>query len=150
MISTIPLSDVIDLHTFIRLQIQILYNEIQIKINDGNIRSSKSHRNSIELIRFLFQGLLSFEISLKNNLYFGGIPDRLITSSNRISFSLYNQSYLDEGLQGCIHKLFINGREIIFNNSQLIAQNIGENNSLIKMLKIFFFSRSMSNKSMSN
>ena len=76
---------------------------------------------------FLIEGLLPFEISLKNDLYFGGISDQLKSNF------LYNKSSVNEGFHGCIHRLFINGREIIYNkHSQLIAQNIGENKSSIE------------------
>jgi len=67
---------------------------------------------------FYIKGLLSFEILLKNNLYLGGLPELLI--------SLYQKFDLDEGFQGCFHKLLINGREIMFNNSDFIGQNIDE------------------------
>jgi hypothetical protein len=76
---------------------------------------------------FVIKGLLPFGISLKNDLYFGGISDQLKSSS------LHNKSGLDEDFHGCIHRLSIDGREIIFNkHSQLIAQNIGKNKSSIK------------------
>lgn len=44
-----------------------------------------------------------------------------------ICFSLYERYRIDEGLQGCIHKFLINGKEIFFDNFQLISQNIGLN-----------------------
>lgn len=44
-ILTIQLTDIIDLNTPIRLQIHILYNEMQIKINNGNIISSIYNKN---------------------------------------------------------------------------------------------------------
>jgi len=47
-ISTIQLSDEIDLNTYVRLQIHILYNEIQAKLDNGNLSSSRKNINIIE------------------------------------------------------------------------------------------------------
>jgi len=47
-ISTIQLSDEIDLNTYVRLQIYILYNEIQAKLDNGNLSSSRKNINIIE------------------------------------------------------------------------------------------------------
>ncbi|CAF0927203.1 unnamed protein product [Rotaria sordida] len=101
-ISTIQLSDMIDLNTYVRLQIHLLYNEIQVKLNHGNLSSR----------------LLPFDIMLTNILYIGGLP---------ISFHSLSQ-YFDsnEGFQGCIHELSINGKQILFNNTEHIGQNIDE------------------------
>ena len=41
-ISTIQLSDMIELHTYARLQVHILHNEIRARLNNGNISSSSS------------------------------------------------------------------------------------------------------------
>ncbi len=41
------------LHTYVRLQIHILYNEIQAKINDGNILSSMLNIN-LNKINYVF------------------------------------------------------------------------------------------------
>jgi len=48
-------------------------------------------------------------------LYLGGLTELLN----------YQKFNLDEGFQGCFHKLLINGKEIMFNNSDFIGQNIG-------------------------
>ncbi|CAF1289873.1 unnamed protein product [Adineta steineri] len=101
-ISTIQLSNKINLNTYVRLQIYILYNEIQVKIDNGTILSR----------------LLSFDILLKDRLYLGGLPASLQ--------SVYQQYNVDDGFQGCIHEFSINGKQIMFNNSQLITQNINE------------------------
>ncbi|CAF0752008.1 unnamed protein product [Adineta ricciae] len=105
-ISTIQLSDMIELDKYARLQVHILHNEIRARLNDGNISSR----------------LLPFGSSFKSTLYLGGLPDSLR--------SLYQRFHLDEGFQGCIHEVSINGRRLTFNNSDhhtiLSAQNIDE------------------------
>ncbi|UJR13720.1 hypothetical protein I4U23_000731 [Adineta vaga] len=101
-ISKIQLSEKFDLHTYVRLQIRILYNEIQIKLNNGNLTTR----------------LLPFEILLKNQLYLGGLPESLQ--------SLYQQNNIDEGFKGCIHEFSINEQTVLFNNSEHTAQNINE------------------------
>ncbi|CAF4879182.1 unnamed protein product [Rotaria sp. Silwood1] len=100
--STIQLSDTIDLNIYVRLQIYILYNEIQVKLNDGNLMSR----------------LLPFDIVLTNILFIGGLP---------ISFDSISQYFdFNKGFQGCIHELSINGRQVMFNNTEHIGQNIDE------------------------
>ncbi|CAF3260918.1 unnamed protein product [Rotaria sp. Silwood2] len=101
-ISTIQLSDIIDLNTYVRLQIQILYNEIQVRLNNGKLLSR----------------LLPFNIVLTNILHIGGLP---------ISFHSLSQYFdVNEGFQGCIHELLINERQIMFNTTEHIGQNIDE------------------------
>jgi len=52
---TFQLTDLIDLNTLTRLQVQLLFNEIQVKINNGNIFTSIFFRNRLNpMIYFLF------------------------------------------------------------------------------------------------
>jgi hypothetical protein len=48
-----------------------------------------------------------------------------MSKENKILLSVYQQFDLDEGFQGCIHKLLINNKQVMFNYSDHIAQNIG-------------------------
>ncbi|CAF1014592.1 unnamed protein product [Adineta ricciae] len=101
-ISKIQLPEKIKLHTYVRLQIRLLYNEIQAKLNDGNLATK----------------LLPFEMTLKKQFFLGGLPESLHFH--------YKPLELHEGFQGCVHDLFVNGEAILFNNSEHTGQNIHE------------------------
>ena len=58
-VSSIQFSDTIDLNTYVRLQVRILYNEVQAKLNNGNILSSMWNRDFIDIFYFVHSRIVT-------------------------------------------------------------------------------------------